>query len=113
MTRPLHALALASLTVTLPALAELLSETNAVLLFAATLGLGIVLTFAVPKSGFIGMADGDAQTVRRLSVVLLALAVLALVWAIAFKDNIRLGGGLPFIVLNVTRRMLIRRAAKR
>ena len=95
-----------------PFLVTFLSQTNAVLLFAATFGLGVVLTFAAPRTGFIGMRGGDAKTVRRLSFILLGLAVVALLWAILFKDNIRLGGGLPFIVLNVTRRVLIRRASK-
>jgi hypothetical protein len=96
----------------IPLLVTFLSQTNAVLLFAATFGLGIVLTFAAPRTGFIGMQGGDITTVRRLSFILLALAAVALVWVILFKDNIRIGGGLPFIVLNVTRRMLIRRVLK-
>ncbi len=94
-------------------LAAFLSQTNAVSLFATTFGLGAVLTFATPKTGFIGMANDDAGTVRRLSLILLGLSAVACVWAVVFKNNIRLGGGLPFIVLNVTRRMLIRRTNER
>ena len=90
-------------------LATLLSNTNAVLLFATVLLVGIVQTLAKTKSGFIGMSDGSPQTIRKLSFILLGVAAVALVWTIIFKDNIRIGGGLPFIVLNVTRRILTRR----
>jgi hypothetical protein len=36
--------------------------------------------------------------------------VLMVGWAWLFRHNIRLGGGLPFIVLNVARRVIGRRA---
>ncbi|HEX6764015.1 MAG TPA: hypothetical protein VF103_01030 [Polyangiaceae bacterium] len=47
---------------------------------------------------------------RRASMALLAVTGLVAAWAFWFRANVRLGGGLPFIVLNVTRRVMIRRA---
>ena len=99
--------------VPLPGLCAILSQTNAVLLFATALLIGVVLTLVKPETGFIGMAGLDAKRTRRLSVILLGIASIALIWSIVFKDNIRLGGGLPFIALNVSRRMLMRRAVRR
>ncbi|MBN2531157.1 MAG: hypothetical protein JXR76_32530 [Deltaproteobacteria bacterium] len=91
-------------------LARLLGQTNAVLLFATLVGFGIIRVITKPKTGFIGMTDAPANVIRNLSLVLLGLSIAALAWAILFKDNIRLGGGLPFIVLNVTRRIIIKRS---
>jgi hypothetical protein len=71
--------------------------------------VGLVATFT-SKAGFIGCRSSDVAWVRRTSFVLLALAVAAAAWAFRFRADIRLGGGLPFIVLNVARRVLIRRA---
>ncbi len=101
----------AAFGIPLPALAEILSRTNAVLLFGATLVTGAILTFT-SQTGFIGTTGADKATVRRLSLILFGLTAVALVWSIIFMNNIRLGGGLPFIVLNISRRMLISRAVK-
>jgi hypothetical protein len=102
----------AAFGIPLPALADILSQANAVLLFATALVVGIILTLVNPR-GYIGMAGVDKATVQRLSVLLIGLTAGALLWSIIFKNNIRLGGGVPFILLNVTRRMLIRRTAKK
>ncbi|HEX6276778.1 MAG TPA: hypothetical protein VFZ53_27230 [Polyangiaceae bacterium] len=72
--------------------------------------VGLVATFASPE-GFIGARSDDAAWVRRSSFVLLVLAVAAAAWAFRFRSDIRLGGGVPFIVLNVVRRVVIRRAS--
>ena len=96
--------------VPIPALAALLSQTNAALLFAVILLVGITQTALKTPTGFIGMTNVAPHIVRRLSLIMLGLSAAILVWAVMFKSNIRLGGGLPFIVLNVTRRMLMRRA---
>jgi hypothetical protein len=77
-------------------------------LFVVIAVVGLVATFASPE-GFIG-APNAAGWVRRASLLLLALAVLAAAWAVYFRANIRLGAGVPFIALNVVRRVLLRRA---
>jgi hypothetical protein len=50
--------------------------------------------------------------VVRASSGLLALAGVALAWSWVLRSNIRLDGGLPFIVLNVARRVIIARALR-
>jgi hypothetical protein len=95
--------------VPVPSLAKLLVETQAFGLFASAFGVGIV-TMLFSPSGYIGCRHDDARWVRRSSVTLLALTALAAAWAFWFRADVRLGGGLPFIVLNVTRRIIIRRA---
>jgi hypothetical protein len=96
--------------VPVPFLATLLSQTNAALLFATVLLVGTVQIALKIPTGFIGMENADTRTVRRLSFILLALSAVILIWAFVCKDNIRLGGGLPFIILNVTRRVMIKRS---
>lgn len=95
--------------VPVPFLATLLSETNAALLFATVLLVGVTQIALKIPTGFIGMEHANAAAIRRLSLTLLAFSAVILIWAVIFKDNIRLGGGLPFILLNVTRRMMMRR----
>jgi hypothetical protein len=70
-------------------------------LVVPTLGLAL----ATP-AGAIG-ADGPTDWVRSRSFGLLGLSVLVLLWAWWFRHDVRLGGGLPFIVLNVARRVLV------
>jgi hypothetical protein len=41
---------------------------------------------------------------------LLGLTLVIVAWAWFFRHDIRVGGGLPFIVLNVARRVMGRRA---
>ena len=88
-----------------------LSELQAAGLFAAVLLVGLLAIFIVP-AGFIGSPSPNRSWVRRTSWLLLALTVLAFAWAYTLRDNIRLGGGLPFIVLNVVRRVLMVRGDK-
>jgi hypothetical protein len=78
-------------------------------LFAMVLAVGLVTTLWSPQ-GYIGRRHQDARWVRRTSMALLALSVIAVWWAYSMSSNIRLGGGLPFIVLNVARRMIIVRS---
>jgi hypothetical protein len=80
-------------------------------LFVGVFALGALATFVSPR-GFIGCRHDDPRFIRRASLALLALAALALGWSFAFRHNIRLGGGLPFIVLNVVRRVIVVRAPK-
>jgi hypothetical protein len=93
------------------ALASSLERTQAFGLFVAAFGVGIVATlWSAP--GYIGCRHGDARWIRHASVALLAVTALAAAWAFWFRADVRLGGGLPFIVLNVTRRIMIRRAPR-
>jgi hypothetical protein len=95
--------------VPIESLASSLSATQGFSLFVVIGVVGLVATFT-SRVGFIGCPSNDVAWVRRTSLVLLALAVAAAVWAFRFRADIRLGGGLPFIVLNVARRVLIRRS---
>ena len=80
-----------------------LTETQAVGLFIAALGVGIVATFTSPQ-GYVACAKADPRWVRRASLGLLALTVVTVGWSWVFRHDVRLGGGLPFIVLNLARR---------
>jgi hypothetical protein len=64
------------------------------------------------SEGFIGARHPDAGWVRRSSLILLALAFVALGCSWALRHDIRLGGGLPFIALNVARRAIVRRRTR-
>lgn len=89
-------------------LAAALGEAQATGLFVAALAVGAVATAASP-AGYVGQAHPDPAWVRRASLGLLALTAAIVIWAWVFRTNVRLGGGLPFIVLNVTRRVVIAR----
>lgn len=78
-------------------------------LFAFVAVTGLV-ALAVSPQGFIGCAHPDPRFVRKASLGLFGLALLALGWSWFFRHDIRAGGGLPFIVLNVVRRAVILRA---
>ncbi len=95
----------------LPGLVAVLSDAQGAGLFAGVLAIGLVSTFASPQ-GFVGCRHPNRAWLARASLLLLLLSTLALGWSWAFRQNIRLGGGLPFIVLNVARRMLVLRAPK-
>ena len=95
--------------VPIDSLASVLTVTQGFTLFVVIGVVGLIATLA-SKAGFIGRPSNDAVWVRRASLVLLALAVAAAAWAFRFRSDIRLGGGLPFIVLNVARRVIIRRS---
>jgi hypothetical protein len=93
--------------VSLDSLASSIAETQAFTLFLVVCVVGLIATFA-SSEGFIGHRSDDATWIRRASLALLALAVGAAAWSYRFHTDVRLGGGLPFIVLNVARRLLIR-----
>jgi hypothetical protein len=92
-----------------PALRAWLIETQAFGLFALALLVGIVATFGF-RLGYVACPSSDPRWTRRMSLGLLGLTVVIVVWAWIFRHDIRLGGGLPFIVLNVARRVMGRRA---
>jgi hypothetical protein len=93
-------------------LAELraaLVEAQGFALFAFVVATGVVTLLLSPQ-GFIGCQHPDPGFVRKASLGLLAVALVALAWSWFFRHDIRAGGGLPFIVLNVVRRGVILRA---
>jgi hypothetical protein len=102
-------LGLVAFYVPVPALLTWLVHTQAFGLFAAALlaGLGAM---ALSPWGYIACRSTDPGWNRKTSRVLLGLTVLIVVWAWYFRQDIRLGGGLPFIVLNVARRVMARKA---
>ena len=89
-------------------LADLVNQARGAGLFTCVLGVGIVLTI-VSKQGFSGVESKNRSAVRKGSIVMLILTAIALAWSIFMVENIRLGGGLPFILLNVCRRILSKR----
>ena len=91
-------------------LATVIAETQALGLFVGALGVGAAATLLSP-TGYIGCRSDDAGWVRRSSLGLLGLTVAIVAWAWFFRDDVRLGGGVPFIVLNVARRVTIARAS--
>ena len=93
--------------VPLEAIASRISATQGFSLFVVIAAVGVAATVASPQ-GFIGYRGSDAAWIRRTSLILLAVGVAAAAVAFRFRSDIRVGGGLPFIVLNVARRMLIR-----
>lgn len=93
----------------LPGVVTALSDAQGAGLFAGVLAVGVVSTFVSPQ-GFVGCRHPNRAWLLRASLLLLALSVGALGWSWVFRHNIRAGGGLPFIVLNVARRLLVLRA---
>jgi len=104
-------LAAAAFRAPAPGVVAVLSDAQGAGLFGGVLAVGLVSTFASPQ-GFVGCRHPDRAWLLRASLFLLALSAVALAWSWVFRQNIRLGGGLPFIVLNVARRMLVLRAPK-
>ncbi|MEQ1503398.1 MAG: hypothetical protein ABMB14_14265 [Myxococcota bacterium] len=89
-------------------IAAWLAETHAVGIFVGAFAVGVAATFGSP-GGYVGLVHPDRRWVRRTSVRLLALTGVAIVWAWLLRDDLRLGGGLPFIVVNVARRWALSR----
>ena len=90
-------------------LTEWLVQTQAFGLFVAALLTGLAATLFSPH-GFVACQSSDPRWIKKASLGLLVLALVILCWAWIFRHDIRLGGGLPFIVLNLGRRVLGRRA---
>ena len=86
-----------------------LVQTQAFGLFAAAIVTGLAATLVSPQ-GYVACRSSDPRWIRRASLGLLGLTLVILCWAWLFRHDIRLGGGLPFIVLNVARRVVGRRA---
>ncbi len=92
----------------LEGLAGVLAELRAVGLFACVLGVCGALTVVSP-SGCLGAEIAGRRRTLLGSAIVLGLTAAALGWAWLFVEDIRIGGGLPFILLNVSRRILLRR----
>ena len=87
------------------AVAEWLTQTQAFGLFVGALAVGLVATFRW-RYGYIACQSTDTVWIRRASFTLLGLTLVTVIWAWLFRHDIRLGGGLPFIALNMARRAL-------
>lgn len=92
-------------------LAAWLTSTQAYGLFVAAFVAGVGATL-LSSLGFLACRGVEGALARRYSFVLLAFAGAAMLWSWVFRHDVRLGGGLPFIVLNVARRVLCRRASR-
>lgn len=95
----------------IPPLARWLAETQGFGLFLAAGCVGVVMTFAT-ATGYLGCNGVFGPVAHRFSLVLLGFTLVCMGWAWWFRHDIRLGGGLPFIVLNVMRRVLCVRVAR-
>lgn len=95
--------------VPLPRLAALFVAAQAAGLFVMALAVAVPATLFSPH-GYVGARTTDGSWLRRASLLLLAATLAAVAWAFWLRGNVRLGGGLPFIALNVGRRLLVRRA---
>ncbi len=93
-------------------LARMVAETQALGLFVCALAVGIAALAYAPQ-GAIGARHSDTAWVRRASLWLVGAMVAAVAWAWFFRDDVRLGGGLPFIALNIFRRVTIAREMRR
>lgn len=71
-------------------------------LFLGALLVGLGYTVLKPE-GYLGV---EGKQTRTLSVVLLLLTAAAAAWAISRPDDIRLGAAIPFIGINVLRRVM-------
>jgi len=97
--------------VPVPELTAWLAAVQAFALFLAVLAVAVVATLFSPQ-GYIGCQSDDRRFLTRASVILLAVTVGAVVWSFAFRHDLRLGGGLPFITVNLVRRALVLRAQR-
>ena len=95
--------------VPLPPLAAWLVVAGEGGLFLMALAVGLPALLFSPY-GYVGARTSDQAWLRQSSLLLLLATLLTVAWAFWFRGNIRLGGGLPFIALNATRRLLVRRA---
>ncbi len=89
-------------------LADILGQMQATALFVCVLFVGLGLSWWSPH-GFIGLDVRDAAARLTGSRYLILLTFLFMLWSQVFAHDIRLGGGFPFIMLNVSRRLLGRK----
>jgi hypothetical protein len=86
-----------------------LVSTQAFGMFVSVFLVGVAATWLSPH-GYVGCRSRDSAWIRRASLGLLGVTALTVGWAWLIRHDVRLGGGAPFIVLNVTRRALGLRA---
>lgn len=86
-----------------------LASTRAFGMFVTAFLVGLAATWLSPH-GYVGCRSADAAWVRRASLGLLGVTAATVGWAWFTRHDVRLGGGAPFIVLNVARRVLGLRA---
>ena len=92
-----------------PTLVDWFAHTQAFGMFVAALGVGLAAT-AFSRYGYVACRSSDARWLRNASLGMVGFTLAIVGWAWLFRHDIRLGGGLPFIMLNVARRILVRRA---
>lgn len=90
-------------------LAGWLLQTQAFGLFVAAFAVGLGATFFL-RHGYVACNSSDRGWTRRASLGLLGFTAVVVLWAWLFRNNVRLGGGVPFIALNLARRIVARRA---
>ena len=83
-------------------------ELGAAPVLACVLVIGVGATWLSPL-GFVGEASNDKALVRRLSVMLLITAAIAVAVARVLRHNTLLGGVLPIIALVLVRSQLQKR----
>jgi len=93
-----------------PTLPTVLADTQGFALFVVI--SAVSAAFLGVPTGVIG-ARGDDRQIQRSSIGLLLLIFAATLWSWWFQHDVRLGGGLPFIVCNVVRRVVIARFGAR
>lgn len=98
----------AAFNLPLAAVATLYGDLGALGLFAVVAVWGGV-QLATGQGGFLLGSTASTKQLRRLTPVMIGLTLLAVAGAWFFRENLRLGGGLPFITLNVARRVLLKR----
>lgn len=90
---------------------RILSATQAWGLFVTAFIAGVFASLVSPY-GYVAVRSENAAWIRKTSLVLVWIHVGCLIWAWFFRDDVRLGGGLPFVVLNAARRILGMRAPR-
>ena len=83
-------------------------ELGAAPVLACVLVIGMGATQLSPL-GFIGETSSDHALVRKLSVMLLIAAAIAVAVSLAFRHNTLLGGVLPIVALVLVRSQLLKR----
>lgn len=79
-------------------------------MLACVLVIGMGATRLSPL-GFIGETSSDQALVRKLSVMLLIGAAIAVAVSLIFRHNTLLGGVLPVVALVLVRSQLLKRMA--
>lgn len=98
----------AAFGIPVPALSGPIAAAPGAGLFGCAFVVGLGALFH--PAGYVGARHPDPAWVRKASLGLLALTLAAVAWAWVLRADLRLGNGLPFVAVNVARRVLIARA---